>query len=217
LLLTALLLAAVMITACGMSPVEDLEATLIHEAEVIRAEATAIRATAEAEGARLNATMDAANSYLDHRRGVNAALLSTARAGIVPTTQVVANVFGGTPEAISQGRRWFVKTGTSDEVRASDGCTTGPRDSFTTSSPAIYATFQAFHIAAGTPLSVSWLHEGRSVHQESFDLSGNYSEVCLWFSLNPSITPFYPGAWAVQLYAEGFPLEGPMLFTIRDA
>lgn len=214
--LTALLLAAALISACGMTPVEDLEATLIHEAEVIRAEATAIRATAQAEGARLDATMVAANAYLEHRRGVNAALLSTARADMVPTTQVIANVFGGTPQAITEGRRWFVKTGTATEVRQSDGCTVGPRDAFSADTPAIYATFQAFNIAAGTPLSVNWLHEGRSVHQESFNLGSNHSQVCLWFSLDPSMTPFYPGAWSVQLYAEGFPLEGPMLFTIRD-
>ena len=216
-LLTALLLAAVLITACGMTPVEDIEATLFAEADLIRAEATAIRATAEAAADRLRGTMTAAEAYLTHRRGVNAALLSTARAGFAPTAQVIANVFGGTPEAITEGRRWFVKTGTASQVRQADGCSAGPQDRFTPDTPTIYATFQAFNIAAGTPLSVNWLHEGQSVHQEGFDLGGNHSEICLWFSLDPSVTPFTPGAWSVQLYAEGFPLEGPMLFTIRDA
>ena len=213
--LTALLLAAVLITACGMTPVEDIEATLFAEADLIRAEATAIRATAEAQNARVSSTMSAADAYLTHRRGVNAALLSTARADHVPTSQVIANVFGGTPIAITEGRRWFVKTGTTTEVRTADGCTAGPQDSFSTDVAAIYATFQAFNIAAGTPLSVNWLHAGQSVHTESFDVQGNFSEICLWFSLDSSMAPLTPGAWSVQLYAEGFPLEGPMLFTIR--
>lgn len=215
-LLTAVLLAAILVAACGMSaPISDLEATLHAEADHIFAEATAIRATAEVHTAQTVGTIVASGSYVEQRRAVNASLLATARADIVPTQQVVANVFSGTPDAILRGERWFVKTGTTTNIQASNGCAIAPQGQFPTDTGEIYATFEAHNIASGTPLSATWLHDGQTVHQESFNLNGNHGFICLWFSITPSVVAFTPGVWSVQLYAEGFPLEGPMLFTIR--
>lgn len=217
LLLFALLLLALLATACGMEPANnEIEATLAQEASQIIAEATAIRTTAEAQTTQIAATMSAADAYLDQRRAVNAALLATVRADLVPTAQVIANVFGGTPDAIQRGERWFVKTGTTEAIQPSNGCAIAPHQQFPTNTREIYATFEAHNIASGTPLSASWTYEGQTVHQESFNLDGSYGLICLWFSITPDMVPFNPGTWAVQLFAEGFPLEGPMLFTIRD-
>jgi hypothetical protein len=213
--LIAVLLAAVLMTACGMAaPADNMEATLMAEAAQIVAEATAIRTTAEARTTQVAATMAAADRYLEQRRAVNASLLATTRADIVPTAQVIANVFEGTPSAILRGERWFVKTGTTSSIQ-SNGCAIAPQAQFPTDTERIYATFEAHNITAGTPLSALWRYEGQTVHQESFDVDRNYGEICFWFSIDPTITPFAPGTWSVQLFAEGFPLEGPMLFTMR--
>jgi hypothetical protein len=217
LLLFALLLVALLATACGMAPANnDVEATLAQEASQIIAEATAIRVTAEAETTRMAATMSAAEIYLDQRRAVNAALLATVRADLVPTAQVIANVFGGTPAAILRGERWFVKTGMTEAIQASNGCAIEPHQQFPTNTQEIYATFEAHNIESGTPFSATWMHEGQVVHQESFNLNNGSTFICLWFSITPDIVPFTPGTWSVQLFMDVFPLEGPMLFTIRD-
>lgn len=197
------------------APNVELEATLYAEAEAIVAEATAIRVTAEARVTQAAGTMTAAEAYLNRRRTVNASLLATARANVQPTAQVIANVFMGTPDAIQRGERWFVKTGTTTSIQPNSGCAIAPQNQFPVDTREIYATFEAHNIASGTPLSASWSYEGQVVHQESFNLDGSYGFICLWFSINQSTVTFAPGTWSVQLFAEGFPLEGPMLFTLR--
>lgn len=212
----SLLLIALLLAGCGLSSAaEGIEATLYAEADSIIAEATAIRITAEAQTTQAAGTMTAAEAYLQQRRAVNASLLATTRANVQPTAQVIANVFASTPDAIMRGERWFVKTGTTTQIQSNSGCAIAPQGQFSVETQAIYATFEAHNIASGTPLSASWSHDGQIVHQEAFNLDGSYGFICLWFSIDQSVVPFSPGVWSVQLFAEGFPLEGPMLFTLR--
>lgn len=208
-------LAAALLAACGSLSSPDIETTLQAERDGYYAEATAIQATTGADAQRIAGTAIAAQTHVARQNAINAALLGTVRAVVPPTRQVIASFSGvATPAPINQGERWFVKTGMASAVRQSDGCMEAPEIEFTPSTARIYATFEAFNIQAGTPISISWSHEGQVMHQEQFSMDRNASHVCLWFYIEPSIVEFAPGSWAAQLFADGFALGQPMTFNI---
>ena len=206
---------AAFLAACSSISSADMEATLRAERDGYILEATALRATTEADALRIAGTAVAAQTHVANQNAINAALLGTVRAVVPPTRQVIAAFSGAaTPEPINQGERWFVKTGMATAVNESDGCIVAPEIEFTPSTPRIYATFQAFNIQSGTPLSITGLYEGQPRHQESFTTQSNASRICLWFYIEPSMVEFTPGSWAAQLYADGFALGQPMTFSI---
>lgn len=200
---------------CGGEPPSGSPQTQQAKTSSIIAEATAIQAARQADEARIVATVEALNTLVAHKAAVNVHLHATMRAALPAVTRVAAHGGGvPTPEAILQGRRWFVKTGMASGVSESDGCSHSPESEFNPGIPRIYATFKAYNIESGTPLSVSWAHEGRTVLEESFQLERSASEICLWFYIDPAMVDFAPGMWTAQLYADGFPLESAMAFHI---
>ena len=76
---------------------------------------------------------------------------------------------------------------------------------------------RALNVEAGLQLSVAWVYEGAEVHRESFSLSRDWTEICLWFFIDTSTVDLLPGNWTVQMFADGVGLETPMAFTIRPA
>ncbi|MCC6804213.1 MAG: hypothetical protein IT319_15130 [Anaerolineae bacterium] len=193
----------------------DSPATQRAEISEIIAEATAIQVTREANEAQVIGTIEALHTQVAHRSAINQHLHATLRAVVPATTRVAAHGDAvATPQAITQGRRWFVKTGMASRVNESDGCSHTPESDFNTSTPRIYATLKAYNIESGTPLSASWTHQGQKVHEESFRLDRSAGEICLWFYIDPQTVAFTPGMWTVQLYADGFPLESVMAFNI---
>ena len=211
----AFLFIAVLLMGCGSEALPSNSATLQAEMSGYVAEATAIQAESESHTERISATVAALEADAAHRVAVNAALHATLQVVNPPMRREGANAGGmPTPAAILQGQRWFVKTGMSSRVRDSDGCSETLESQFTPSTPRIYATFKAYNIEAGTRLSVSWTHNGRTAHEESFHLDRSAGEICLWFYIDPETVEFAPGLWSVQLYAEGFPLESAIPFNI---
>lgn len=213
--LLLLLFVLTVLVGCEAMALVDHEATHSAEIDEYIAEATAIQASARADATRIMSTVTVSETQAAQQRGINEQLYATVQAVFPPTQQVVAlGEALATPRAIAEGKRWFIKTGMASAVHESDGCSAAPQTQFTPESPRIYATFVAHNIDAGTPLSVSWHHEGEPVLEESFDLGRSASEICLWFFIEPHVIEFRPGFWAVQLYADGFPLESPMTFSI---
>jgi hypothetical protein len=213
--LVAACLKALLLTACGAFAIGDSNSTLEAEQQGYVAEATAIQSTLHAHSAQVAGTARAAETQVAVRQDVNAALYATVQAGSPPTQQIISSAGGAnTPQAILQGERWFVKTGLSPSVRDSDGCAERAQSDFTPDASRIYATFKAFNIGAGTPLSARWSYEGQTRIEESFVLDRSAGEICLWFYIEPSMVEFTPGLWDVRLYAEGFQLEAPMTFRI---
>lgn len=210
----------ILVLVCGLligcsSTLPGNPATWQAETSSIIAEATAIQAARQADEERISGTVEALQTAVVHKAAVNAHLHATMRAVLPAMTRVAAHGGGApTPEAILQGRRWFIKTGMASWVSDADGCSHTPESEFTPGTERIYATFKAFNIESGTPLSVSWAHEGQTVLEESFHLQRSAGEICLWFFIDPELVEFKPGMWTVQLYADGFPLESPMPFNI---
>lgn len=206
-------LVAVLLMGCSgtMSP----DATPRPDMQSMITEATAIAAASESDQARISATVAALEADIAHKASVNQSLHATLQAVSPRVTRAAVNVGGAaTPNAILQGRRWFIKTGMSSSVSTSDGCNHSPQMEFTVETARIYATFMAYNIEAGTRLAASWVHNGRTAHEEAFNLDYSSSATCLWFYIDPEIVEFQPGLWSVQLYADGFPLESAMPFNI---
>lgn len=208
-------LAAALLIGCSSGTAASHQATLRAETDGYVAEATAIRQAADSDLERIASTVVALEAEVLHRAAVNVQLNATLQAMLPAVSRSAVNAGGAaTPEAILRGERWFIKTGMSSQVSESDGCSQTPESDFATTTSRIYATFKAFNIDGGTPLSASWAHDGQTVHEESFNLEGGAGEICLWFYIDPETVEFVPGLWTVQLYAEGFPLESAMPFQI---
>lgn len=208
-----LILVAVLLMGCSGNASQD--ATPRPDMQSMVAEATAIAAAAVADRARISATVAALEADTAYRIAVNESLYATLQAVNPRMTRVAVNVSAATtPDAIVQGQRWFIKTGMSSSVSAVDGCNHAPELEFTLATPRIYATFKAYNIQAGTRLGASWMHNGRTTHEESFNLDYSSGETCLWFYIDPETVEFQPGQWTVQLYADGYPLESAIPFNI---
>jgi hypothetical protein len=210
-----LLLAAALTGGCSSLGGDDQSAVLQAERLVYDNEATTIAQAIQSQATQVQGTAVAAETYVAQTDGINQQLVATLRAVIPPTEQIASGgMGGGTPQAILEGERWFIKTGTSTSVRDSDGCVVDPTQSFGSDVSRIYATFEAHNIEAGVRLSAEWSYEGRSVWTEGFNLERGSSFICLWFFIDSSEVEMTPGTWSVQLFADGFKLESPMPFTI---
>lgn len=210
-----------MITGCQALGRTDVQGTLQANTIFLETESAAANATVRAEQLNVFATAQAAATIVSGYRNVNQQLLATVDAGSTAVPQVIAG--GGDiflePTAafvIASGGRWFVKTGISETVRASDGCVENARDIFPVSVPRVYATLRAYNIQAGTPLRADWYRDTELVWQENLTVSSNFREVCFWFELTREQAEFTPGGWSVRLFGDGFQLENPVNFFFTD-
>ena len=200
---------------CQILEPPDTVATLQAENNEIIQEATAIAQAGQRDDQRTRESSDSSMTEVAEIQQINQVLLATVRAGDPVDTRVVANTDIQLAQ-ITPGQRWFVRTGVSTFINEADGCVISPQIAFSADVPIIYATVRAYNIESGVQLSVQWDYEGAEVHRESFVLQQGGSDVCLWFSIDPTIVGFQPGNWAVRMFADGFQLETPMTFSIRE-
>lgn len=179
------------------------------------AEATRIAQTAQVEVTVVAATAQAASTEVAAMQSVNAQLLATVRVGDPPERRVVVANVGSTPEG-AEGQRWFVKTGTSAAVNEADGCVQDAQIEFPSGIPRIYATVRVYNIEPGVRMSATWAYEGDQVWEDAFTVQQGADQLCIWFYVDESYVPLTPGNWSVRLFADGFQLEGPMSFVIRE-
>lgn len=201
-------------TSCQALSRRDPLLTLEAESISYAAEATNIRQTAEFERTSISVTAQAAETQIALVNGVNQQLRSTLSIQVTPTISVVAEALPETQN--TDGRRWFTRTGMSTQINSADGCVVNPGEIFSTNDQRIYATAHVVNLNEGALLRSDWLFEGTSRYDFEWVVDQNYDELCIWFYIDPTITEFTPGAWQVQLYADGFPLEGPMTFMIEE-
>jgi hypothetical protein len=204
-----------MVGGCQTLSPPNTAATLQADNQAIVQEATMIAESLAADRQRIETTADASMTQVAVLNQDNLVLLATVRAGDPPEQRVVSNA-GAVSVTLSPGQRWFSKTGVSKFINDADGCVIAPQIRFPMDSPIIYATLRAFNVESGVELSASWSREGTEAHRESFVLSQNWSEICIWFSIEPPGVELLPGSWTVQMFANGAPLEGPMAFTIEE-
>ncbi len=207
---------ATMIGACQVFNRPDTPATLRAQNAGYVVEATTIQETARAEGTTLSRTAVAAETSIAQGSNITQQMMLTARA-IVPLTPTRAGVISGDVGTPAPAGQQFVDTHTASFVRDSDGCAGDSQTQFTTDSPRIYATTRAQTLAAGTQMRVEWFFQGQTVWQESFNVSNDVNDFCIWFYIDPQTVTFSPGGWTVRLYANGTTIEPEMTFTIADA
>lgn len=202
-----------LLSACQVFNRPDTVATLRAENTGYVIEATTIIETAQAEGTQVQSTANAAITVIAETNSLNAQLVGTLRAVIPPTPSRGGNTIVGT--AAPDGLQ-FVDTRTASSVRESDGCAIDSKAQFSTSDQRIYATTRALNIRAGTQMGVQWGYQGQVAWSESFTVSADDDDFCIWFYIDPATIPFTPGNWTVRLTANGAPVEPEMIFTIED-
>jgi len=209
---------ALLLSACQVFNTSNPQTELHDEIAGYVQEATQIAGTLRANEQHTSATAQAASTQISALSNANTVLLATVRAGEtpVPSVQAVTGLAQSGAE-LTPGQRYFVRTGVSMRVRDSDGCVENPIVSFPEGVQRIYATVIAYNIEANTPLAAEWSYAGNVVVSQSYTVSRTADEICLWFYIDPTDTPLDSGQWSVQLYAEGWPLEGPMTFAIGEA
>jgi hypothetical protein len=206
---------ALLLSACQVFSTSNPQAELQDEISGYVQEATQIAGTLRANERQIGATVEAASTQISAVSNANTMLLATVRSGEtpVPGVQASTGLAQGGGE-LTPGQRYFVRTGVSTRVRDSDGCVENPVVTFPEGVQRIYATVIAYNITANTPLAAEWSQDGSVVVTQSYNIPRTADEICLWFYIDPTDIPLSAGQWAVQLFAEGWPLEGPMAFTI---
>lgn len=178
--------------------------------------------TAVAQEARFVAagTLEAGETAVARVNGVNQQLMATLQRQVTPTPRMEnQGVQELDPTLLAQfaGRRLFVKTGTSTSINPADGCIVNPNVFFQETDTRIYGTLKVFNLNSGVRLRAEWKREGVPVWEDVWVVDRDYSEICVWFYIEPSYVAFTPGTWSVEMFADGFSLEGPMAFSIQPA
>ena len=207
--------------ACQVVGGDDVQGTLdaaniIYETEVSQLSVDNIISQTQVSG-----TLAAAETRAAQVQSVNQQLLATLDAGSSPTPPLVVGradaAAVGADQMFEEGDRLFIKTGVTENVD-NEGCNADPRSEFTSSTPQIYATLQAFNVESGTPMRAEWYYQGELRIADDWTVDFSFDERCLWFVLEASRTEFTPGSWSVILFAdeENFQLEDPITFFITE-
>lgn len=210
-----LVVLVVILSACQVLSPPNTAATLQAEGHGYVATATNVRQTAEAQQTQVMATAAAANTRIADAQRVNQQLLATVRAGATTDPRAPSDTHAVvTPQNLEAGQRWFVKTGTSTQIRDSDGCVIQPQIQFSVDVPRIYATVHVFNIQSGVRMGAEWSYEGTVVLTENWTVPQSSADLCMWFDITPQTVSFQPGSWSVKLFADGFQLEEAMTFSM---
>jgi hypothetical protein len=203
-----------LLSACQVFTRPDTPATLRAQNAGFVVEATAIAATAQAEGTSVQETAVAAATTIARMDNINLQLRATARAIIPPTMPIVNSGSSGLAGTPSGDSMQFVEIGTSTSVSDSDGCANALQSQFPFDVQRIYATARAFNIRAGTLMGVEWRYQDQIAHEENFVVPVDDDNYCLWFNIDPVAATFSSGDWSVQLFANEEPIEPEVIFTI---
>jgi hypothetical protein len=138
---------------------------------------------------------------------------------VTPTPQIQVEVGSIDPTLQSEfeGRRLFVKTGVSTLINTDDGCVITPQSFFSETENRLYGTLKAFNVEPGVLMRAEWRRNGTPVWEDVWTVDQTYAEICIWFFLESADVPFTAGDWSVEMFADGFSLEGPMVFRIESA
>lgn len=118
--------------------------------------------------------------------------------------------------ARSSMRQHYQELQTSLGVEATTGCGLPKRGRFGVNSGRIYFNMIGVDIPAGTTHAVRWYRENELRYEASgWTADRIYPEICIYFWLEPSYTPFEPGMWSVELVANGESIS-PVPFEICD-
>lgn len=208
------LLLLLVLPACQVIGGSDIEVTLQAQSAQYQAEAQAIVATAQLERTAVSATSVAADATVAYLTGVNNQLSATLGALATPTLEIVAGPPQGPQSAIggdgqmsdtmgADGQQFFV-IGISTSVNDSDGCPATTVSAVPAGSNRIYASMRGVNVTAGTPLAVEFYRDGQLVYGDSnWSVPQDSANICLWYFISPEDTPFTPGNWSVNLYANG--------------
>lgn len=237
---TRLMVILVLLATAACSPFLEGQQTptepLVNREQFAR-EGTAIAQAAQIQGTAVAETAVAVGTYVAERESINSQLVQTLRAVVPPTQQIVSQsglVTPGMNATVSPMEMaamtpavgapmaenptmetQFVDVATALSVRDNDGCAVAPVSSFSADVTRIYATARALNIRAGTQMAADWLYNGALVYQsESWTVSVDDDDFCLWFYVEPDDFAFSAGSWSVQLYANGVAIQPPAAFTI---
>jgi len=229
-------LIALLGASCSALSSPDPAATLQANNAAIQAEGTSIAQAVQAQATEVRATVSAAETYVAQGEQINDQLLLTMRSVLPPTDQVVQNQGGFTPghvaspappgsfgqatslalgsTAQASSSTLFTQVGTAETVRDSDGCADSLVSVFPADIQRIYVTARALNISAGTVMRVQWNYEGEPSFEETYTVSVNDDDFCLWFYIEPVADVFGAGNWSVQLFADDRPIDPAVSFTI---
>lgn len=172
-----------------------------------------------AEAANIQVTIQSHETALAQVNGINQQLMRTLAIQVTPTPQiqVEAGIVDPTLQSEFEGRRLFVKTGVSTLINTDDGCVISPAFYFSETETRLYGTLKAFNLEPGVLMRAEWRRDALPVWEDVWTVDQSYAEICIWFYLESSDVPFTPGDWSVEMFADGFSLEGPMVFNIESA
>jgi hypothetical protein len=90
---------------------------------------------------------------------------------------------------------------TASGIDEATGCAVDEKTRFSLDAPIIYLTAVGRSIPSGTVHQVRWLMN-EQVQDESVEwvADQDYPEICIYFWLEPSDTPFEAGQWSADLY-----------------
>lgn len=210
---------AVFLNGCQAFDRVDTYATAQAQHAGYETEIVGMTEVATAEAALINVTVQAYETAIAHVNGINQQLMRTLAIQVTPTPQiqVASGSVDPTLQSEFEGRRLFVKTGVSTTINSDDGCVINPQFYFSETETRLYGTIKAFNVEPGVLMRAEWRREGTPVWEDVWTVDQTYAEICIWFFLESAEVPFTPGAWSVEMFADGFSLEGPMSFTIESA
>ena len=229
--------AIIWLAACAPA---DPESPIELTSSSLKTQIAAIRRSATVAAERLQITVVGARSELEQiqrnydslsgtlaARGYDPAFLTlpTAGAGRASRATVTVTRSTATPLVITPP----VTAGTSeaDETLSAprlsdfrigqevgdDDCIAAPLLTLAANVPAIYTSARAQNLPAGAQLRTLWYAAGEERTSLTYIPDFAIEDSCVWFFINPSDTPFVPGAWEVRWELDGQPYPSQS-FTI---
>lgn len=203
----------------------DTGATLQAENAAFGTEAVQLQSNGTAEGAAALQTHTVNTTQIAVLNAVNQQLIATLILQITPTPGLVAQSGpdavgmqidgGGGGTGSIDPNTPYTLTGTASRVRADTGCVESPQSSFPSNTQAVYATFVANNLTAGTNLSAEWYREGELVDSAQWTPNENYDQICVWFFMEQATVAFTTGNWSVRLYANDQQIGGTLAFVFQ--
>ena len=207
------LFAALILAACAPP---DPESPIELTSSSLQTQIAAIRRSATVAAERLQITVIGARSQLEQIRGNYDSLSGTLAArGYDPASVALptaAPAARSTATALIITPPATVGTSESDETRSvprlsdfriglevgADDCIAAPLLTLAANVAAIYTSARAENLPAGAQLRTIWYAAGEERASLTYTPDFAIEDSCVWFFIDPSDTPFVPGAWEVR-------------------
>lgn len=211
--------AIIWLAACAPA---DPESPIELTSSSLKTQIAAIRRSATVAVERLQITVIGARSQLEQIRGNYESLSGTLAArGYDPASVALPTAAAGsaaraaarsTATALIITPPATVGTSESDETRSvprlsdfriglevgGDDCIAAPLLTLAANVPAIYTSARAENLPAGARLRTIWYAAGEERASLTYAPDFAIEDSCVWFFIDPSDTPFVPGAWEVR-------------------